>query len=82
MVFGLISAFSTTYEMLYWTRFIVGFWEGSASVAYDLLAEFMQAKDRGFIMNFVNIAFGVGAAGTVALAWWLIPTYGCMCSWG
>lgn len=64
------------YHQQYYTRMLVGFWEGGSAPALDLLAEFMLPKDRGLVMNAANVAFGLGALFVIVLAQFTIPYYG------
>lgn len=79
--FGVLSAAATSYDFLYWTRFAVGFFEGGATIAIDMLAEFLPARDRGFILNFTNLGWGIGSVFICLGAEFCIRTWGPTRGW-
>ena len=64
--FGVGTAFTTSYQMLLLTRFMVGFGVGGLTVPFDILAEFLPTTHRG--KNLLAIEY-FWTAGTL-----LVPT--------
>ncbi len=75
-VFGLASAFSTSFAMLVILRDLVSVSvEGAIVVLYPTLVEFLPVRNRGKVMMLVTLVQAVGTCITGGLAWWLLPTY-------
>jgi putative MFS transporter len=54
-IFGVATAFCTTYEQVVLARFLVGFGVGGLTVPYDALSEFMPTSYRG--TNLLSTSF-------------------------
>lgn len=76
LVFAMLSATSTSYSFLYWTRFFVGVFEGMAIIGQDLLVEVISSSNRGTILNITNLAWGLGSTLVCLMAKWILPVYG------
>ena len=76
-VFGLASAFSSSFSILVIFRDITSLAVMSASmVLFTTLVEFLPVRNRGKVMVSVFVIEAFGVCLTGGLAWWLIPTFG------
>jgi len=76
-IFGLLSAFSTSYIMLIGLRFCVGFgYGGNIAVDFTLYSEFLPTRGRGFAMLLLTFFWPIGQISAAAVAWFIIPSYG------
>ena len=69
-LFGILSAFCTTYPQILMVRFLVGFGIGGLTVPYDTLGEFMPNSRRGKNMLSTSF-FWISASLMVPLFAWL-----------
>jgi putative MFS transporter len=73
---GFITAFSPSYSILLISRFIVGLGLGGANIPFDLLAEFLPAKQRGNFLISTEYFWTLGSSLVSLLAWLLLDRYG------
>jgi MFS family permease len=73
---GFITAFSPSYSILLISRFIVGLGLGGANIPFDLLAEFLPAKQRGKFLISTEYFWTLGSSLVSLLAWLLLDQYG------
>ena len=72
---GILSGLSPNYESLVVFRGMVGFGVGGCSVPFDLLAEFLPAKERGNFLMFIEYFWTVGSMFIIFMAWWLLIVF-------
>lgn len=48
---------------------------GGATVPFDLLAEFLPAKERGSFLIFIEYFWTIGSIFVIMMAWWLLRVY-------
>ena len=68
-VFGVGTAFVTSYEALLFARFMVGFGVGGLTVPFDTLAEFVPTSDRGSNLLYIEFFWTAGTLLVPVLAW-------------
>jgi MFS family permease len=73
---GFITAFAPSYSILLISRFIVGLGLGGANIPFDLLAEFLPAKQRGKFLISTEYFWTLGSSLVSLLAWLLLDQYG------
>jgi len=76
LVFGLTSAFATSYEMLLWARLLVGVGVGANAAALSLYAEFLPKKRRGWQLLMFLTFFSLGSLLVVLFSWMVMPRFG------
>lgn len=79
-IFGLTSlvcATATSYDQLFWYRFIQGFGlGGEVPIAAAYINEFARAKDRGRFFFLYEAAFPVGLLAVAVIGAWIVPRFG------
>ena len=76
-LFGLLSAFSPSWEWLLVLRFITGFGLGGAlPLDFSLYAEFLPTKNRGRNLVILESFWALGTVVAAGLAWVLVPNFG------
>eukprot|EP00485_Elphidium_margaritaceum_P006156 CAMPEP_0202705808 /NCGR_PEP_ID=MMETSP1385-20130828/18318_1 /ASSEMBLY_ACC=CAM_ASM_000861 /TAXON_ID=933848 /ORGANISM="Elphidium margaritaceum" /LENGTH=514 /DNA_ID=CAMNT_0049364133 /DNA_START=10 /DNA_END=1554 /DNA_ORIENTATION=+ len=66
---SLVSAFSTSFQMLLATRFLVGIFVGGGAVAFTLAAEFSPTEKRGRMLVMQQAFWCFGALWSSLLGW-------------
>eukprot|EP01116_Phalansterium_solitarium_P018599 TRINITY_DN4992_c0_g1_i1.p1 TRINITY_DN4992_c0_g1~~TRINITY_DN4992_c0_g1_i1.p1 ORF type:complete len:300 (-),score=51.97 TRINITY_DN4992_c0_g1_i1:177-1076(-) len=75
VVFGFLSALSTSVWMLMVFRMLVGCAVGGAHVGFSLFAEFLPTKSRGVTLMLTNLFWTAGIVFEAGLAWLLLERY-------
>lgn len=73
-VFGIGTAFCTTYPQLLFVRSLVGFGVGGLTVPYDALSEFIPTYYRGKNVLSTSFFWTGGSLLVPLLAWWTLDT--------
>mmetsp|Transcript_21188 Transcript_21188/g.52120 ORF Transcript_21188/g.52120 Transcript_21188/m.52120 type:complete len:497 (-) Transcript_21188:6029-7519(-) len=68
-VFGILTAFCSTYEWLLFARFMVGFGVGGLTVPFDTLAEFVPNSQRGANLLEIEYFWTAGTISVPVVAW-------------
>jgi putative MFS transporter len=71
-VFGVGTAFCTSYEWLLVARFLVGFGVGGLTVPFDTLAEFVPTSHRGTKLLYIEFFWTAGTLLVPVFAWWAL----------
>lgn len=80
-VFGVGTAFTTSYQTLLLTRFIVGFGVGGLTVPFDVLAEFLPTSHRGKNLLAIEYFWTAGTLLVPTLAYFTIGKTPAMSNW-
>lgn len=77
VVFGVLSAFSTSWYWLGGLRFCVGFgYGGNIAVDFTLYSEFLPTQGRGKMLFLLTGFWPLGQIFASLLAWFIIPRFG------
>jgi MFS transporter, putative metabolite:H+ symporter len=75
-VFGTAAAFSPSFEVLLFLRFLTGTaLGGTLPVDYAIMAEYLPTKERGRFLIYLESFWAVGTIAVAALAWAFIPQF-------
>ncbi|XP_076116560.1 synaptic vesicle 2-related protein-like [Mytilus galloprovincialis] len=76
-IFGVVSAFATSFIFLVILRAFVSIGTGGIEATnFVLMLEFLPKRNRGAVMVGITFCGALGAILTGGLAWWLLPNYG------
>ncbi|KAG7366367.1 putative sugar transporter [Nitzschia inconspicua] len=75
-IFGVATAFCTTYEQVVLARFLVGFGVGGLTVPYDALSEFMPTSYRGTNLLSTSFFWTGGSLLVPLFAWMTLGSAG------
>ena len=76
-LFGLLSAFAPSWELLLILRFVTGFGLGGAlPLDFSLYSEFLPTENRGRNLVILESFWALGTIIAAGLAWLLVPSFG------
>src|ERR687896_2655392 len=76
-LFGLLSAFAPSWELLLILRFVTGFGLGGAlPLDFSLYAEFLPTENRGRNLVILESFWALGTILAAGLAWIIVPAFG------
>ena len=76
-LFGLLSAFAPSWELLLILRFVTGFGLGGAlPLDFSLYSEFLPTENRGRNLVILESFWALGTIVAAGLAWLLVPSFG------
>ena len=76
-VMSLVSATATSYDQLFWFRFVQGFGlGGEVPIAAAYINEITRAKGRGKFFFFYEAAFPAGLLIVAIIGAWIVPRFG------
>ncbi len=76
-VMSLVSATATSYDQLFWYRFVQGFGlGGEVPIAAAYINEITRAKGRGKFFFFYEAAFPAGLLIVAIIGAWIVPRFG------